>query len=89
MGSPHAGWIGTFPPNFERFSKMLSRLHRRAKALKSRAQKIDHRPPLESWPGLSRPSTPCLLNGRKQDVDARDERGHDEENVNRPDRKMG
>jgi hypothetical protein len=31
-----------------------------------------------SWPGLSRPSTSCSLNGRKQDVDARDKRGHDE-----------
>src|SRR5580704_15894074 len=31
-----------------------------------------------SWPGLSRPSTPYLLGGRKQDVDARDKRGHDE-----------
>jgi hypothetical protein len=30
-----------------------------------------------SWPGLSRPSTPCLLSGRKQDVDASDKRGHD------------
>jgi hypothetical protein len=31
----------------------------------------------ESWPVLSRPSTPCLLNCRKKDVDARDKRGHD------------
>jgi hypothetical protein len=31
-----------------------------------------------SWPGLSRPSTPCLLSGCKQDVHARDKRGHDE-----------
>jgi hypothetical protein len=31
-----------------------------------------------AWPGLSRPSTLCLLSGRKQDVDARDKRGHDE-----------
>src|SRR5258708_19046657 len=30
---------------------------------------------LESWPGLSRPSTP--LKARKKDVDARDKRGHD------------
>ena len=33
----------------------------------------------ESWPGLSRPSTPCLLSCRKKDVDARDKRGHDAE----------
>jgi hypothetical protein len=33
--------------------------------------------PRESWPGLSRPSTPCLLIRRKKDVDARDKRGHD------------
>ena len=33
--------------------------------------------PQESWPGLSQPSTPCLLICRKKDVDARDERGHD------------
>ena len=31
----------------------------------------------ESWLGLSRPSTPCLLSCRKKDVDARDKRGHD------------
>jgi hypothetical protein len=31
----------------------------------------------ESRPGLSRPSTPCLLICRKKDVDARDKRGHD------------
>ena len=30
-----------------------------------------------SWPGLSRPSTSCLIRGPK-DVDARDKRGHDE-----------
>jgi hypothetical protein len=30
----------------------------------------------ESWPGLSRPSTPYFVK-RKQDVDARDKRGHD------------
>jgi hypothetical protein len=29
-----------------------------------------------SWPGLSRPSTFFLVAG-KQDVDARDKRGHD------------
>jgi hypothetical protein len=32
----------------------------------------------ESWPGLSRPSMPCLLKCRKNDVDARDKRGHDD-----------
>src|SRR5712692_5437674 len=31
----------------------------------------------ESWPGLSRPSTPCLLSRCKTDVDARHKRGHD------------
>jgi len=31
---------------------------------------------IRSWPGLSRPSTPILLMFH-QDVDARDERGHD------------
>jgi hypothetical protein len=31
----------------------------------------------ESWPGLSRPSTPCVLDCWKKDVDARDKRGHD------------
>src|SRR5258708_6708831 len=36
------------------------------------------RPPSpESWPGLSRPSTSCLLELRKKGVDARDKRGHD------------
>jgi hypothetical protein len=30
-----------------------------------------------SWPGLSRPSTPCFANDHK-DVDARDKPGHDE-----------
>ena len=35
-----------------------------------------------SWPGLSRPSTPSLPVG-KNDVDARDKRGHDEE-IRRP-----
>jgi len=30
------------------------------------------------WPGLSRPSTPLLPCGR-EDVDARDKRGHDGE----------
>jgi mono/diheme cytochrome c family protein len=30
-----------------------------------------------SWPGLSRPSTPCLLTLGEKDVDARDKRGHD------------
>jgi hypothetical protein len=29
-----------------------------------------------SWPGLSRPPTHLLLRRRKQDVDARDTRGH-------------
>jgi uncharacterized membrane protein len=32
---------------------------------------------LSSWPGLSRPSTSYLPQGRKTDVDARDEPGHD------------
>ena len=32
---------------------------------------------LESWPGLSRPSTSSFQNRREQDVDARDKRGHD------------
>src|SRR5580704_1920694 len=32
----------------------------------------------ESWPGLSRPSTPYLLKFRKEDVDSRDTRGHDD-----------
>src|SRR5713226_4505506 len=27
----------------------------------------------ESWPGLSRPSTSCLLKSRKKDVDARED----------------
>ena len=40
----------------------------------------------ESWPGLSRPSTSSLQSRRKQDVDARDNRGHDAERVIRPDR---
>src|SRR5260370_12584200 len=31
----------------------------------------------ESWPGLSRPSTSCLLSLTAKDVDARDKRGHD------------
>jgi hypothetical protein len=32
----------------------------------------------ESWPGLSRPSTPfSLASKEKKDVDARDKRGHD------------
>src|SRR5258708_37699432 len=34
-------------------------------------------PSPESWPGLSPPSTPCLLTLSKKDVDARDKRGHD------------
>src|SRR5260370_21472201 len=34
-----------------------------------------------SWPGLSRPSTPCLLKLPKKGVDARDKRGHDSEVV--------
>src|SRR6266436_6595976 len=29
--------------------------------------------PRESWPGLSRPSTSCLLSRRKKDVDARED----------------
>jgi hypothetical protein len=33
--------------------------------------------PPESWPGLSRPSMPLSLKGRKKDMDARDKRGHD------------
>ena len=33
----------------------------------------------ESWPGLSRPSTPYSLRRSKKDVDARDKRGHDGE----------
>ena len=37
----------------------------------------------ESWPGLSRASTPCLLSRRKEDVDARDKRGHDGGEVKR------
>ena len=41
---------------------------------------------LESWPGLSRPSTSSFQSRRKQDVDARDKRGHDAERVIRPDR---
>jgi hypothetical protein len=32
-----------------------------------------------SWPGLSRPSTPCFSSAAKEDVDARDKRGHDAE----------
>src|SRR5258708_385752 len=32
----------------------------------------------ESWRGLSRPSTPCLLRLDKEVMDARDERGHDD-----------
>jgi hypothetical protein len=35
----------------------------------------------ESWPGLSRPSTPFRLKISKKDVDARDKRGHDAEEV--------
>ena len=35
----------------------------------------------ESWPGLSRPSTSSLQRRRKQNVDARDKRGHDAERV--------
>jgi hypothetical protein len=35
----------------------------------------------ESWPGLSRPSTPRLLKLGKKDVDARDKRGHDDGEV--------
>jgi len=31
----------------------------------------------ESWPGLSRPSTPFSPKPPKKDVDARDKRGHD------------
>jgi hypothetical protein len=31
----------------------------------------------QSWPGLPRPSTPCLMKFGKKDVDARDKRGHD------------
>ena len=38
---------------------------------------IDDDPSPLSWPGLSRPSTPLILQ-EKQDVDARDKRGHDE-----------
>jgi DNA-binding transcriptional LysR family regulator len=38
---------------------------------------LNHLP--ESWPGLSRPSTSCLLKRRNKDVDARDKRGHDAE----------
>jgi alpha-1,2-mannosyltransferase len=37
---------------------------------------------MPSWPGLSRPSTSFARTG-KQDVDARDKRGHDEERVDR------
>jgi hypothetical protein len=36
---------------------------------------------MESWPGLSRPSTPFLLRAREKDVDARDKRGHDSRGV--------
>src|SRR5262249_30428065 len=32
-----------------------------------------------SWPGLSRPSTSFLIGMTKEDVDARDKRGHDGE----------
>src|SRR6478672_8298290 len=32
-----------------------------------------------SWPGLSRPSTSCLLADSFKDVDARDKPGHDDE----------
>src|SRR6266436_9331636 len=35
----------------------------------------------ESWPGLFRPSTSCVLQARKKDVDARDKRGHDDGEV--------
>src|SRR6266852_5445549 len=38
---------------------------------------------LESWPGLSRPSTTCSLKLSKKDVDARDKRGHDAGGVTR------
>src|SRR5207342_224966 len=33
-----------------------------------------------SWPGLSRPSTPCLRSTELQDVDGRDKPGHDDGN---------
>src|SRR5262245_26667624 len=38
-----------------------------------------------SWPGLSRPSTSCLVWRReeKKDVDARDKRGHDARHIPR------
>jgi hypothetical protein len=37
------------------------------------------KPPVaSSWPGLSRPSTPCFPFTRNKDVDARDKRGHDD-----------
>jgi len=48
---------------------------------------LNHRS-YSSWPGLSRPSTPCLLSSRKQDVDARDKRGHDDWRVVQSDRHM-
>jgi hypothetical protein len=44
---------------------------------------------LESWPGLSRPSTSLLQNRRKQDMDARDERRHDAETTRSKSRLVG
>src|SRR5262245_26034170 len=42
--------------------------------------------PPASWPGLSRPSTSCVLERNKKDVDARDKRGHDSAEVVQYDR---
>jgi len=48
------------------------------------AEGADASGPPASWPGLSRPSTPCLPKPAKKDVDARDKRGHDAEGADEP-----
>ena len=50
------------------------------------ARRLEHVPVMSkplprSWPGLSRPSTSFSLNASKKDVDARDTRRHDAEQI--------
>jgi hypothetical protein len=70
--------------------KLETPIQHKPAAMPQRGGELDRIPirskHLESWPGLSRPSTSSLQNRRKQDVDARDKRGHDAESVIRPDR---
>jgi len=48
-----------------------------AREIDAMIAQLDSAASASSWPGLSRPSTP-FVHQDVQDVDARDERGHDE-----------